>query len=136
MTKINIFELEMEDADKLDALFSACAKAAFREVKTQPQINKDAQKEKGRVAAYNSESKEFPIDENRLNLLYACYTSSKFVYPDTQHKKDVKYRLGYELSRVAPAYYSPCFELLFPIMVYAMLINNEYNYETVSATIM
>ena len=57
MTEIKVFELEMEDAYKLDTLFSACAKAAFREAKMQPKINKESQKKNGRVTAYNSESK-------------------------------------------------------------------------------
>lgn len=128
MTEIDVFELTLEDADKLDVLFSTCAEAAFKEAQKK---QKTETKKKDQRKTYASADLEFPLTEDGINIFLACYQASKFYYPDTQHQKDVAYRLQMELSRFISLNKSDCFELLVPIMAYNMLINNEYNYETV-----
>ena len=132
---IDVYQLNIDDAEKLDILFSACAEAAVKEAQKKPANKKKAGKRESRVKAYHREEQEFLLNKEGIDILYSCYKSSKFLHPSAKHQSDIKYRLGYELGRRTKSDCLPCLELLFPIMAYTMIINNEYNLGTVSKRI-
>lgn len=135
MIDIDVYQLDIDDAEKLDILFSACAEAAVKEAQKKPTNKKEAGKRECRVKAYHREEQDFLLNKEGIDILYSCYKSSKFVNPSAKHQSDVRYRLGYELRRRTKSDCLPCLELLFPIMAYTMIINNEYNLGTVSKRI-
>ena len=129
------YQLDIDDAEKLDILFSACAEAAVKEAQKKPTNKKEPGKREHRVKAYNRDESVFLLSEKGSDIFHSCYKLSKFVYPSAKHQSDVKYRLGYELRRRTKSDCKHCRELLCPIMAYTMIINNEYNHGTVKKRI-
>lgn len=135
MIDIDVYQLDIDDAEKLDILFSACAEAAVKEAQKKPTNKKEPGKRERRVKAYHRDEPGFLLNEKGIDIFHSCYKLSKFAYSSAKHQSDVKYRLGYELRRRTKSDCLPCLELLCPIMAYTMIINNEYNHAAVDKRI-
>lgn len=134
MQEIRLSDISKQEAYELDKRLAHCAVVAIQEAiqaKIADLAHKSTSEADAGAYCYYEE-----ISNAGINTLVSSYIESLFVPKDEEeHIEHVRSRLLFELNKHIPSNDHERQEVLIPIMAYALIVSNEYNWDTVKRRI-
>lgn len=132
MQEIRLSDMSKQEACELDKRLAHCAAVAIQEA-IQAKIADQSHKSTSDAGTYDSHE---GISKAGINILASSYIESLFVHKEEEeHIEHVRSRLLFELNKHIPSNDHERQEVLIPIMAYALIVSNEYNWDTVKRRI-